>query len=192
MDTFRQEIRAMFITLAVELRQQVISRADTDPVDSEDNPFQSHRPLPSNPEQAAGEWATFGEELPTRPPPPEDGLAKLFKLAKKLKRRAAMMTAGRDLHDIHTVLHMVSAWEQLPESAKMYASHRIRLLYIAITKGWPAALFYDQQGEYEFLDLAPDFWLQFQPRAFTASQPQQRASKAAPRKARGKQQQGSN
>jgi hypothetical protein len=55
-----------------------------------------------------------------------------------------MMTAGRDLHDIHTVLHMVSAWEQLLESAKGYAAHRMQLLYIAITKGWPAALYYDQ------------------------------------------------
>jgi hypothetical protein len=65
-----------------------------------------------NPAQAAGDWAFLGEELPTRPPPPEEGLAKLFKLAKELKWSATMMTAGRDLHDIHTVLHMVSAWEQ--------------------------------------------------------------------------------
>jgi hypothetical protein len=63
--------------------------------------------------------------------------------------------SNRDLHDIHTVLHTVSAWEQLPESAKGYAAHRMWLLYIAITKGWSAALFYDQQGEDEFLDLAP-------------------------------------
>jgi hypothetical protein len=64
----------MFSTLADELRQQVISRADTDPIDPEDNPFQSHRPLPANPEQAAGDWASLGDELPTRPPPPEEGL----------------------------------------------------------------------------------------------------------------------
>jgi hypothetical protein len=112
-------------------------------------------------------------------------------LAKELKRRATMMTAGRDLHDIHTVLHMVSALEQLPGSAKGYAAHRMSLLYITVTKGWPAALFYDQQGEDEFLDLAPDFWLQYQPRTFTAPQSQQRATKAAPRKGRGKQQQAS-
>jgi hypothetical protein len=31
----------------------------------------------------------------------------------------------------------------------------LRLLYIAITKGWPAALYYDQQGTDEFLDLLP-------------------------------------
>jgi hypothetical protein len=39
----------------------------------------------------------------------------------------------------------------------------MRLLYIAITKGWPAALFYDQQGGDEFLNVPPDFWAAFQP-----------------------------
>jgi hypothetical protein len=34
----------------------------------------------------------------------------------------------------------------------------MRLLYIAVTKGWPAALFYDQQGTDEFLDVPADFW----------------------------------
>jgi hypothetical protein len=80
METFRQEIRAMFSTLADELRQQVVSRADTDPINPEDARFQGHRPLPPNPELAAGDWESLGEELPTRPPPPDDGLAKLFKL----------------------------------------------------------------------------------------------------------------
>jgi hypothetical protein len=37
----------------------------------------------------------------------------------------------------------------------------MRLLYIAITKGWPAALFYDQQGTDEFLDVAPNIGLHF-------------------------------
>jgi hypothetical protein len=64
------------------------------------------------------------------------------------------MTAGRDLHDIHTILYLVSAWDNLTESAKAHAIHRMQLLYIAITKGWPAALYYDQQGTDEFLNLA--------------------------------------
>jgi hypothetical protein len=34
----------------------------------------------------------------------------------------------------------------------------MRLLYIAFTKGWPAALFYDQQGTDEFLDVSPEFF----------------------------------
>lgn len=37
-----------------------------------------------------------------------------------------------------------------------YAAHRMMLLYIAITKRWPAALYYEQQG-------TDDFWLQYQP-----------------------------
>jgi hypothetical protein len=75
------------------------------------------------------------------------------------------MTAGRDLHDLHTVLTLLAHWDHLLPKAKDYAAHRLRLLYIAITKGWQAALFYDQQGEDEFLDMQPDFWTSFQPRS---------------------------
>jgi hypothetical protein len=80
-----------------------------------------------------------------------------------LKRRAALMTAGRDLHDIHTVLYMAAHWDLLQPSARTYLLRRMRLLYIAVTKGWPAALFYDQQGTDEFLDVPPDFWANFHP-----------------------------
>jgi hypothetical protein len=73
------------------------------------------------------------------------------------------MTAGRDLHDIHTVLFLVAQWPDLHKVARSYTAHRLRLLYIAVTKGWPAALFYDQQGADEFLDVAPDFWTSYQP-----------------------------
>jgi hypothetical protein len=41
-------------------------------------------------------------------------------------------------------------------------AHRMRLLYIAVTKGWPEAVYYDQQGADEFLDVNPDFWTSFQ------------------------------
>jgi hypothetical protein len=190
MEGLRQEILAIFGTLAEELKQQLSAQADTEPADSEAGGLRAHRPLPPNPKLAAGDWESLGDELPSRPGPPDESLPKLFKLAKELKRRAAMITAGRDLHDIHTILHMASAWEQLPEAAKGYAAHRMRLLYIAITKEWPAALYYGQQGEDEFLDLAPDFWLQYQPRPFTAPQTQQRAPRTATRKGKGKQQQG--
>jgi hypothetical protein len=75
------------------------------------------------------------------------------------------MTAGRDLHDIHMVLFLVAHWTQLEQPARNYAAHRLRLLYVAITKGWPAALFYDQQGADEFLDVAPEFWTAYRPPA---------------------------
>jgi hypothetical protein len=153
----------MFGTLAEEIKQQLAAQADTEPADSDAGGPYSHRPLPPNPDLVAGDWEALGDELPSRSGPADEALPKLYKLAKELKRRAAMMTAGRDLHDIHTILHMVSAWENLPDPARGYAAHRMRLLYIAITKGWPATLYFDQQGEDEFLDLAPDFWLQYQP-----------------------------
>jgi hypothetical protein len=33
---------------------------------------------------------------------------KIFMLAREVKHRAAMVTAGRDLHDIHTTLHLLN------------------------------------------------------------------------------------
>jgi hypothetical protein len=38
---------------------------------------------------------------------------------------------------------------------KRYAAHRLKLLYIAATRGWPATIYYDQQGADEYLDLTP-------------------------------------
>jgi hypothetical protein len=73
------------------------------------------------------------------------------------------MTAGRDLHDIHTILHAPAHWDSLQQGSRNYTAHRLRLLYIAITKGWPAALYYDQQGADEFLDVTPEFWTSFEP-----------------------------
>jgi hypothetical protein len=87
------------------------------------------------------------------------------------------MTAGRDLHDIHTVLHLIGHWNELSPVTQFYAAHRLRLLYVPITKGWPAALFYDQQGADEFLDVGPEFWAWFQPpRGRTTQRRQPRGS----------------
>jgi hypothetical protein len=115
------------------------------------------------PEEPDLPWTDLLTDLPTvlEGPPPEP--AKIFKMARELKRRAALMTAGRDLHDIHTVVYMAAHWEVLQPSARTYLTHRMRLLYIAVTKGWPAALFYDQQGTDEFLDVPADFWAHYQP-----------------------------
>jgi ribonuclease BN (tRNA processing enzyme) len=77
--------------------------------------------------------------------------------------RVALMTAGRGMHDIHTILITAAHWDHLLPPARHYVAHRMRLLYVAITKGWPAALYYDQQGADEFLDVSPEFWASFQP-----------------------------
>jgi hypothetical protein len=37
------------------------------------------------------------------------------------------MTAGRDLHDINTVLHPVGHWDELNYTTQNYAAHRLRL-----------------------------------------------------------------
>jgi hypothetical protein len=118
-------------------------------------------------------------ELPTAPVVPEASWPKIYKLA-KLKRRAALMTAGRDMHGIHTVLFLVAQWPELQTPARNYTAHRPRLLYIAITKGWPATLYYDQQGADEFLDVTPDFWTSYQP------PPRPRAAQRGPAQPRGR------
>jgi hypothetical protein len=56
------------------------------------------------------------------------------------------MTAGRHLHDIHNLLHFVGHWTSLDNSTRSYAVHKMRHLYIAINKGWQAALYCDQEG----------------------------------------------
>jgi hypothetical protein len=93
------------------------------------------------------------EELPSAPIIAEASWPKIYKLARELKRRAALMTSGRDLHDIHTVLFLVAHWTSLQHLARNYTAHRLRLLYVVVTKGWPAAMFYDQQEADEFLDV---------------------------------------
>lgn len=65
------------------------------------------------------------------------------------------MTADRDLHDIHSALHRGTVARAPASDSCNYVAHRMRLLYVAVTKGWLAALFYDQQGADEFLGL-PD------------------------------------
>jgi hypothetical protein len=57
------------------------------------------------------------------------------------------------LHDIYTVLHLLAHWEVLQASTRNYVVHRLRLLYIAVTKGWPAAVL-RSEGFDEFQHLA--------------------------------------
>jgi hypothetical protein len=101
-------------------------------------------------------WSSILDDLPAAPALSDASVEKIFKLAKELKRRTALMTAGRDLHDMHTTLYPVAHWEHLQETARNYTAHRLRLLYVEVTEEWPAALFYDQQDADEFLDVAPD------------------------------------
>jgi hypothetical protein len=86
---------------------------------------------------------------------------KILRLAREVKRLASLMTAGRDLHDIQTTLHLVAHWPYLQQTSRRYAQHHLRLLYLAATKGWPAAIYYDTQAEDEFIPAEPGFWSGF-------------------------------
>jgi hypothetical protein len=72
------------------------------------------------------------------------------------------MSAGWDLHDIHTTLHLVSYWPELQQATKAYTQHRLRLLYLAATIGWPAAIYFDTHGSDEFIPAEPGFWAGYQ------------------------------
>jgi hypothetical protein len=98
------------------------------------------------------------EGLPAASVLADQSWPKILKLVKELKRRAALVTAKRDLHDIHIVLYLVTHWEHLQWAAKNSTAHCLWLLYITITEGWPVALFYDKQIADMFLDEASDFW----------------------------------
>jgi hypothetical protein len=49
-------------------------------------------------------------------------------------------TKGETGQWLNPLLYLGAAWEHLTESARAYTAHRMRMLYIAIKKGWSAAL----------------------------------------------------
>jgi hypothetical protein len=101
------------------------------------------------------DWEVLREDLPTGPLSDLEDDRKIFKLAKEVARLGKLMTAGRDLHDIHTTLHLVSFWDSMPQPTRLYTQHRLRLLYLAATRGWPAAIYYDTHGSNEFIPFGP-------------------------------------
>lgn len=184
-DEIGTELRAIFSQLAKELRTQISAEVDTEPAVQPPEP-QPHAPDPAM--YLDMEWEGLMTDLPASPPIAPESWTNIFKLAKELKRRAALMTAGRDLHGIHTILHLAAHWNSLDFVIRSYTAHRMRLLYTAVTKGWQAALYYDQQGSDEFLDVSPEFWTAFQPtRSRAAQRRQPPAQRRSPtRRARGK------
>jgi hypothetical protein len=131
-------------------------------------------------------WDSLRDDLPTGPLSDVEDDAKIFKLAREVGRPGKLMTAGRDIHDIHTTLHLVSYWNELQHPTKAYVQHRLRLLrvYLAATRGWPAAIYYDTHGS-EFIPSEPGFWAGYQqPRPVTAQQVR-RSSSPATRRGRG-------
>jgi hypothetical protein len=70
-------------------------------------------------------WSDLADDLPQAPELSPAAAAKLYRLATEVKRLASLMTTGRDLHDIHTVLHLLAQWPQLTEVTQRYAAHRL-------------------------------------------------------------------
>jgi hypothetical protein len=77
-------------------------------------------------------WQDLAEDPPTAPQLPPQSHAKIFKLAKEVKRQAALMTTWRDLHDIRTILHLLACWNFLQPLIRSYFAHHLRFLYVAI------------------------------------------------------------
>jgi hypothetical protein len=86
----RQEFQDAIATLSQQI--QALRPAQQAPADAEEHSEQ--------PPQQEISWESILEGLPTAPPFNEESTAKLYTLAQELRRRSALMTAGRDLHDI--------------------------------------------------------------------------------------------
>jgi hypothetical protein len=181
MEQLCEEMQRMFQQFREELQEPLTTQRQTRR--RQDHTPDSNQGQSSSPEREQHmddlPWRELLQDLPLAPQLQPASISKIFKLAKEVKRRAQVITSGRDLHDIHTVLYLIGHWEFLEPIAQHYAAHRLRLLYVAITKGWPAALYYDQQGPDEFLDTEPQFWASYQP-------PRSRAVQQRTGRARGK------
>jgi hypothetical protein len=69
--------------------------------------------------------------------------AKQIKLASELRRLARIMSTSHDLRDVSSVLHLV---QRPRRPTRRFDIHRLYLLNLASTKGQPANLYYNQQG----------------------------------------------
>lgn len=76
---------------------------------------------------------------------------------------STLVMARWELQDMQAILFLIAHWPDLTDQGRWYTAHRLHLLYIAITKGWQAALYYSQQGTNKFLNILSDFWRGFEP-----------------------------
>lgn len=89
----------------------------------------SHRHLQSPAPDQELDWEELIEGISAGPVTELEEDAKILRLAREVKRLASLMTAGRDLHDIQTTLHLVAHWPHLQQTSRHYAQHRLRLFY---------------------------------------------------------------
>jgi hypothetical protein len=99
MEGLRAGMSNSFQDLTEQLRQSL----------AEPPPNQNEQPTApqDDPPQEDIQWTPIMDEFPTAPTINNASWPNIFKLVREVKRRAALMTADRDLHDIHTVLFLV-------------------------------------------------------------------------------------
>jgi hypothetical protein len=134
MEELRQAMQMMFQQLRDEL-QGSQQRRRNQSTDSERPRSSSREDRDHHLDDAA--WEDLLVDIPLAPELTPASIPKILKLAKEVKRRSQVITAGRDLHDIHTVLYLIGHWNALQPSAQHYAAHRLRLFYVAITRDGP-------------------------------------------------------
>jgi hypothetical protein len=116
MEELRAELRSMFQELSQQLLVTVHQQQQQDDeLNHQDQPTEETS-------EAEIHWASIMIDLPSAPVIKEASWPKIFKLAKELKRRAALMTAGRDLHDIHKTLFLVAQWPEFTARSKQLYS----------------------------------------------------------------------
>jgi hypothetical protein len=113
-------VRALQEQVTAQLQQYRVLPRDI-------SPARSPSP-PTGPVDDPADWPDLLTDLPSPPIGSSTPSARIYKLAKELKRRAVLMTAGRDVHDIHTVLHLAAHWEDLQPATRAYVAHKLRLL----------------------------------------------------------------
>jgi hypothetical protein len=65
---------------------------------------------------------------------------KLVNVASKVTLLTGLPIAGCNLHDIHTILHLMAHWPLLEEHTQQFAAHQLCLQYMATTKDLAAAI----------------------------------------------------
>jgi hypothetical protein len=125
-------------------------------------------------EDIEAQWLALADDLPLAPELTPLAVTKLVKLSREVKRLANLMTAGRDLHDIHTILHLLSQWPTLRSAQAETSLHSGNQGVAGRHRLRPA--------EPRRIDLTPEFWMGFQPTSRAAQQPSETRRRSATRR----------
>jgi hypothetical protein len=173
----RTELFPKFEELAQAIRRQLSAEAPTESIEPQPDPAAYDT-----------DWEGLLLGLPTSAPVDSDCWPKLYKLA-------ALMTTGRDLQDIQTLLHLVGHWPSLDNPTRAYEPTQPIGCDSSMSQSPKASMqlstLTSKQGTDEFLDVGPEFWAGFQPSPARTAQRRhlQGPRKSPARRQRGRQQQ---